>query len=315
MQKIVSFEDYKNLTSILNVTYPIRVTAIRKHRDWIGYVYTIECSDRAYILKIYRPFHSQFALNSIGIIKYLTEQNYPVTHIIDTITGEPYTKIDTPNGDSIAILYKCIRGEEPEPETDLQQIAEQTGVLHSLMEQYKGEIAKRGKEYYIDRYITILKSINFPENKLSDLEIYGDELWERFNLSIKGFCHGDLHCGNMLKDDDGQYWFFDFDAACYSHPTVDIAIMSDDTDYFRFQQEDFDKTTRKLDRFLLSYEKTRKITISDYDVKSVYDFIAIRHYDIQATITECQGYSISNLENQHRWLMSWRDWCEHRIKF
>lgn len=126
---LASFEDYKNLLSILNATYPIRVTDVRKHRDWIGYVYNIKCNDKAYILKIYRPFHSQFAL------------------------------------------------------------------------------------------------------------------------------------------------------------------------------------------FLLSYEKARNVTLSDYDVKSVYDFIAIRHYDIQATITECQGYTIGNLENQHRWLMNWRDLCERKIKF
>lgn len=314
MQRITSFEDDKNLVSVLNAVYPIDVTKIRKLRDWIGYVYHIDCVRGAYILKIYRSFHSEYALNSIGIIKYLTERKYPVAHIIDTIAREPYIQIGTPNGNSIAILYKRISGEEPTPETDLQEIAEQTGILHSLMAQYKGEIAKRGREYYIDRYLTILQNIKFPESKLSDLKAYANELWNRFDLSIKGFCHGDLHCGNMLKDDNGLYWLFDFDAACCSHPTIDIAIMSDDTDYFSFQPEDFDKTTRKLDRFLSSYEKTRSMTIGDYDRKSVYDFIAIRHYDIQATITSCQGYSINNLENQHRWLMNWRNLCERRLK-
>lgn len=315
MQRIISFDDCEGLASLLNATYPIRIAGIRKHRDWIGYVYHVDCSDGAYVLKIYRPFHAQFALNSIDVLRYLARQNYPAARIVDTAAGAPYTTISTPGGKSIAILFARIEGDEPDPDADLPQIARQTGILHNLMDRYEGELARCAKEHYIDRYLAILENIGFPENKLRDLKNYGDELWDRFDFSSKGFCHGDLHCGNMLKTRDGQYWLFDFDAACYSHPSADIAVMSDDTDYFRFRQEDFDKTARRLERFLSGYERARGVATSERDIQAVYDFIAIRHYDIQATITDCQGFSMKNLENQHGWLMSWRDLCARRIKY
>lgn len=315
MQKIASFEDYESLKSILNANYPIRVSDVRILRNWIGCVYLAACGVRSYVLKIYRPFHTCYARNTVGIIRYLTACDYPVAPVMDTHNGEACVEIDTPAGRCAAILYPFIEGSEPDPEADLEAIAEQTGVLHSLMEQYHGEIVSHGKEYYIGRYLSILEKIGFPQSKLCDLRAYGDELWSRFDRSSAGFCHGDYHCGNMLKDKSGRYWLLDFDAACRSHPSADLAVISDDTDYFVFRQADFDKTARRLDRFKKSYEKTRGRAVSDVDVKSVFDFIAIRHYDIQATITDCQGYSMENLEHQHGWLMRWRDLCARRINF
>lgn len=314
MEKTNSAEDIQKLVSILNAAYPTRVFSMRTHRDWIGHVYFVESTDGPYVLKLYRPFHTKQALHSTHIIQYLMAQDYPVPPIVCTSSGESNIEVDMPDGRSVAILYQYIQGEEPDPETDLKQIAEQAGILHRLMATYPGMLDRHGKEYYIDRYITLLSRIGFPDNKLSDLTHYGDELWDRFDQSARGFCHGDLHCGNMLMDNGGNCWLFDFDAACRSHPAADISTMIDSTDYFQFHPEDFEKTTRRLGLFLPSYQKTCPVAIEDHDIQSIYDFIAIRHFDIQATISECQGYSLHHLENQHSWLMRWRDLCEQRLK-
>ena len=86
--------------------------------------------------------------------------------------------------------------------------------------------------------------------------------------------------------------------------------MVDRTDYFHLREDGLIKTQRALERFIPAYEKERGLAVSDADIRAVYAFIAIRHYDIQATITDCQGFSMQNLENQHRWLMDWRALCE-----
>lgn len=131
MRQIISLDDHESLRKFLGSYYPMKVRRILKHRDWIGYVFIVEAARGKYVLKVYRPFHEQHALNTLGILKYLAAQGYPST----------------------------------------------------------------------------------------------------------------------------------------------------------------------------------------YDMQCVYDFIAIRHYDIQATITQCQGYSIENLVNQHAWLMRWRDLCAQKLKW
>lgn len=311
MQKTISFDNTEGLAAILRDCYAIPVGSVRKLRDWIGYVYLAEGEEgRRYVLKVYRHFHTRHALDTIPILKYLAEQGFPAARIVDTRNASPSILIETPDGVSVAILYEYIAGDEVDGDAELLQIAEQAGVLHSLMDSYAGTRISHGKTHFIDRYLTQLEALGFPAEKLADLRAYGDELWHRFSLSTPGFCHGDLHSGNMLRDGQGAYWLFDFDSACFAHPVADIAVMSDTTDYFVFRETDYDETARNLDRFLAGYGKRRNP--SAYDLRTVYDFIAIRHFDIQATIMACQGHDIAMLEDQHAWLMRWRNLCARR---
>lgn len=305
-------KDTDALVLLLREAYALPDAEVRLHRDWIGYVYTVKTQAAAYVLKLYRPFHTRFALNTVGILQYLEAREYPAARIVPAITGEAYVMVRTSAGDAVAMLYDLIAGEDPDVETDLVPIAAQTGILHRVMADYTGEILQHGKAHYIDRYLQILERIEFPQDKLADVITYGAALWERFEQSPRGFCHGDLHCGNMRRDNQKRYWLFDFDAACVAHPAADIATLCDRTDYFHLQEDAFAETQRALDLFMPAYERERGSALVEADVRAVYAFIAIRHYDIQATITDCQGYTLQNLENQHRWLMDWRELCARK---
>ena len=309
----MSFDDLNSLSNILNRNFPVVVLKVEKLRDWIGYVYLVKCTDKMYIFKIYRHFHNENALNSIGIIQYLMEINYPVTRIVNTQDETPYIIINTQYGRHIAILFEYIKGVEPEKEIEIENIARQIGLLHNAMKNYRGSIVVHGKEYFITRYINLCEKIDLNTEKIMDLKRYGNELWDRIQKSSPGFCHADLHCGNMIRDKSGVYHFFDFDSACSAFSIIDVAVLSDDTDYFTFNIDDFDKTTVNIMRFTNGYNK--ECTVSDQDIKRVYDFIAIRHFDIQSTISECQGCSKDLIENQHKWLMNWENLCEKKIKF
>jgi hypothetical protein len=44
-------------------------------------------------------------------------------------------------------------------------------------------------------------------------------------------------------------------------------------------------------------------------------FVAIRHYELIATIASCQGHqelSVSFLDQQFNWLMQWQKLCEQK---
>lgn len=173
-----------------------------------------------------------------------------------------------------------------------------------------GPLAKHDKPFFIDRYLRLLAEKDLSAAVISDITDYGQALWDSVSRLPKGFCHGDLHCGNMLRGSAGQYWLFDFDAACQAFPAVDMAWMSDDTNYFELGPQDYENTARKLDRFVSGYARIRVPT--EAEIRSVYDWIAIKHYDIQATIAQCQGTSASLLEQQHGWLMRWRGLCAQK---
>ena len=324
LNAITSSADTANLRDILNTCYPVCVDQIDLHRDMIGYVYIAEGTlkkkgavGRAikYILKLFRPFDTENALRSIGILQYLQQQDYPVVSIVLTRAGDSHVSIDTPRGTSIAILFDYLDGPEPDRKTEIVHLARQVGRLHKIMDTYPDPLLRRGKDFYVDRYLTILQSLDYPPSRISDLAAYGSECWSRLERLPAGFCHGDLHTGNMCQSGPGRYVLFDFDNASRTHALIDIATLCDDSDFNRFDLAAYDRTMQVFERFYQGYRREREI--SDAEIAAIFEFIPIRHYEIIATITQCQGIqdlSRAFLDEQYDWLMRWRDLCERKVQ-
>ncbi len=315
MNTLTSCADIDRLHDILNTCYPVRVDQLHLHRDMIGYVYIAEgaavSSTKKYILKLYRPFDTENALRSIGILDYLRQQDYPVVSIVPTRAGASHVVIDTPQGKSVAILFDYLDGPEPDFNTDIVDIARQVGQLHQIMETYPQPLLHRGKDFYIDRYLSILRALDYPPSRISDLAAYGSECWSRLESLPVGFCHGDLHTGNMRRSAAGRYVLFDFDVASRTHSLIDIATLCDGSDFNRYDASAYDRTRQIFERFYQGYRQVREI--SDTEVAAIFDFIPIRHYEIIATITQCHGLeelSRAFLDEQYDWLTRWRDLCE-----
>lgn len=311
MNDIICHTDFSKLQKILNHKYNLGIENVTLHRDMIGYVYIVEADSRKYILKIYRPFNTHQAMQSINLISYLRSSGYPVVTIVPTQDAKMYIDIDTPEGQCVGILYDYIDGSDVDRVDDLQPIGEQVAWLHNLMDGYDGELKTHGKEFFIDRYIDVLRELSYNSSCIDDFARYGDELWSRIEGSSCGFCHGDIHTGNMFKMGDGSFTIFDFDVTSYSHSIIDVAILSDGSDFNRLESDALDKTRSMFDRFYRGYSKKRVLT--DSDIAVIPSFVATRHYEIIATITECQGInSLSKafLDEQYDWLMRWRDMCD-----
>jgi Ser/Thr protein kinase RdoA (MazF antagonist) len=262
-----------------------------------------------YILKIFRKQHSMAALQSVSVMNYLKNNDFPVPAIMLTVNGDSYFL--TNENDQVAILYEYIDGSEPERKQYLEEIGKLTGHMYKLMERYNGELLYKNKEFFINRYISILAEKKFDGiNKFIN---HGDKLWNRVQNNSLGFCHGDMHTGNMLLRND-KIHFFDFDACGMSHPLYDIATICDGTDYFDLSDRNFEygmsKTKENLEIYLRGYNNY--YCLKESEKRAVFDYIAIRHYDIQATIIECQGLNCVDkefLNNQYNWLMRWEETC------
>lgn len=314
---ITSSADTASLRDILNTCYPVCVDQLHLHRDMIGYVYIAESAAKdgakKYILKLYRPFDTENALRSISILEYLKQQDYPVVSIVPTRVGASHVVINTPHGMSVAILFAYLNGPQPNRKTEIRDLSRQVGRLHNIMETYPNPLPYRGKDFYVDRYLSILKTLDYPLDRIFDLATYGSECWSRIERLPAGFCHGDLHTDNMRQSAPGRYVLFDFDIASKTHALIDIATLCDASDFNRFDESAYDRTRQVLENFYQGYSQEREI--NDAEIAAIFDFVPVRHYEIIATITQCQGVdklSRAFLDEQYDWLMRWRDLCDRK---
>jgi len=89
----------------------------------------------------------------------------------------------------------------------------------------------------------------------------------------------------------------------------DIAVMCDMTDYFHLQSDDIKTTAEVYKNFLAGY--TSKNHLSEAEQSTFCDWVAVRHFQLQATIVEVYGINcIDNhfIDEQLKWLKGWCDW-------
>ncbi|MBR2750640.1 MAG: phosphotransferase [Clostridiales bacterium] len=123
-----------------------------------------------------------------------------------------------------------------------------------------------------------------------------------------GNCHGDLHRGNLLKSPDGKIYLIDFDTVCRAPIMFDIMVMCDMTDYFMLKPEDIELTKEVYQKFLSGYSKYHALSLEE--VLSFPDWVAIRHFQLQATILEVHGIDCIDeqfIDYQLYWLNQWQE--------
>lgn len=302
--------DYGNLINEINRSYPINIKHIELHREMIGKVYFLQSQDKRYTLKIYRSFKTDDALQTIRILDYLKENSYPAVSIIRTEQNESHIILSSQGGCCVGILYDYVEGAMPDGKIEAESIGIQIGELHNLMDKYPDKLKNRPKTEYIDDYISIMRELDFHSGKTLELEQYGNLLWERIMKLPKNFCHGDLHTGNMIRNQSGEYVLLDFDDASGDYPSMDVAYMSDDTNFNHFHESMYDQTMHLCERFYSGYSKVS--VLSNNEIHAILDFIAIRHFQIISRIVRCQGMqSVSKefCDEQYVWLMKWQELC------
>jgi Ser/Thr protein kinase RdoA (MazF antagonist) len=313
VNSIQSPTDYPNLIEVINNRYAAAIDEIYLHRDMIGYVYFAKSSSKKFVLKLYRSFDADNAVRSTGILQYLKNQAYPAVSIVPTRENDLYCTISLISSLCIAILFDYVEGSEPNLETEMMNIGQQVGRLHRVMDKYPGLLITRGQDFYIDRYISILHELDYDSSRIEELNAYGQALWSRMARLPTGFCHGDLHTGNMIQTGSSQYVVFDFDIASRTHSLIDVATLCDGSNFNHFEPGAYERTMHLFERFYQGYSRER--AMNSLEIAAIFDFIPIRHYELIATITKCQGLqdlSKALLDEQYEWLMNWQNLCDRK---
>jgi Ser/Thr protein kinase RdoA (MazF antagonist) len=269
--------------------------------------------------------HSEAAIQSTRVIAYLESCGLPVVKIIPAIDGEQYITLDTPLGRQIGVLFEFAQGrsigflhrwrdnKEPLIHPKAGIFGRSLGHMHRLMEGYEGNLKLKGRERYIDDLIWLLRRDCHDESKIHDLEDYGNALWASVARLPGGFCHGDMHTGNTIYR-NGQFTWMDFDRVSHSHPVIDVGwLAADGSDFNVFDDSALDRSRRLFDALYAGYSRER--TLTDTEIAAVFGCAAIIHYDLFASIVIANNEQVRKdfFDEQHDWLMRWRELCEKTL--
>jgi len=297
------------ILSVLNRYYPIAFKNIELFRDSGSTAYIVYSDNKKYFLKISKPAFGDTIKSSVHINVFLQNNDFPVPNVVFTAEGLPFAEAETESGTRCYILYDYLEGSEINVGRDATEIGSLLGRLHRIMSGYQGDLVTHGKEFYICRYIDILKKKAYP--KAAVFEEYGNELWNRAKGLPLGFSHGDMYSGNIQRSPEGKLYILDFDTSCKGFPTYDLALVCNQTNYFEFQKGGYRKTARVYERLLPEYVKANPL--SEHEIGSLYDMIALYHFALQATIIEFLGLDRFDrlfFDRQLDWLLKWKEQCE-----
>lgn len=292
----------------LKSNYSINFDYIEFNRDGGSLSYVVFIDSTKLFLRVIRPELMSTALQSIDIHLYLAGNNFPVPEIILTKDKTPYAHMDMQDKNYLFVLYMFIEGKEPKHD-DAENIGRLVGQFHSIMRRYTGNLLFRDKQFFIGRYIELLKKKHYPQTDA--FTALGNDLWDKVKDLPRGYCHCDLYRGNVHKATDGVMYILDFDTSCNGFPMYDVVLFCNETDYFEFRNDGFNKTKRMLQKFLAGY--TLYNTLSQTEIESFGDLMAVYHFQLQATIIEIYGLNCVDeefLDKQLDWLLRWQAQCK-----
>ena len=298
--------EYSQLINILQESYGLQNVSLQFLRKGGAKVYLAETSDgKQYLLKVIGPAFAETARQSVDVMCYLQQRGFSVPQIIFTQKGQAFLETEIDDEVGLIVLQQYLaQGDEPEMLKSAHEIGILTGQFHNLMEQYPARLTKQNKQFFIGRYLDFLRRRQYP--RLQEYTELGDGLWQKVCGQAQTNCHGDLHRGNFLQTPDGKIYLLDFDTVCHAPAMFDVMVLCDMTNYFSLQDDDIAETKAVYRQFLQGYRQHRPLSQSEED--SFYTWVAIRHFQLQATIVEIHGddcISEQFIDRQLEWLYSW----------
>lgn len=294
----------EELLNILHEQFNLKGVTLKFLRNGGGMTYTVEDSERKYLLKMIGNTFERTARQSVAIIRYLEAHDFPVPRTIMTKDGQPMLETDFDGQKAILILQEYIDGKEPDLKLRAEEVGALVGRLHHLLREYPEKLISQEYTFFIGRYLEFLRQKGYP--RLPEYADLGEKLWQRVKQLPVENCHGDLHRGNLLEARNGTIYLLDFDTMCRAPAMFDVTVMCDMTDYFHLKPADIQTTLEVYKRFLTGYMQNHPL--SDIEQRSFYNWVAIRHFQLQATIVEIYGIDCIDekfVDMQLAWLEGW----------
>ena len=280
--------DEMMLLDILKLNYGIDSPSLEFLREGGSHTYIVNGKIK-YLLKVIGSAFSDTARQSVAIMRYLEKKGFPVPKTMLTKSGESIFETEVDGEMKLIVLMEFIDGDEPELESCAAEVGALVGRFHQLMEEYPVELVSHGKEFFIDRYLNFLSKKNYP--RIAEYEELGGRLWDKVYTKIELWNR--LPFSGIFK----RRW----------QPYL--------TNYFTLQQKDIEETKEVYQKFLLGYSKYHKL--SNEEIISFPYWVAIRHFQLQATILEIHGVDCIDegfIDGQLYWLNKWQEVMEDFLR-
>ena len=176
----------EELLQCLNANYAIHFDWSRSNRDMGSTSYIVYSGKKPYFLRFVKPALAATGINGVQVQQFLARRDFPVPAILPTANGS-----DWEEAEAIGAL---------------------TGRLHREMKDYRGELVKRDRDFYLGRYLATLERKAYP--RVEAYRTMAEAIWETAGNLSMGYCHGDLYWGNIRKGTDGKLYVHDFDTSC-----------------------------------------------------------------------------------------------------
>ncbi|XFA99042.1 phosphotransferase [Candidatus Izemoplasma sp. B36] len=290
----------KDLKDSIEKHYKIEVINLELKRDMIGKVFDVYSNENRYILKLYKSALMK-NIQSFKVIDYLYDQNINDLRIYKNKEENLYSVFFVEEEIYFGVLFNYINGFFPDKEKDFDSLVKTLKSFHDSMGNYSNSTLEPELCFYVDRFTKLLKDKNYNKEKSKRLEDIGIELYKNIDILEKSYCHGDFHNNNIIVQNN-KLVMIDFDACSLCNRMIDIATISDMINFNSYNEDDLYKTIERI-----NYCSKNYYHFSDKEILAAISFLAIRHYELIATIAIHRGLdtiSIGFLDQQYEWILS-----------
>jgi len=280
--------------------------------------FRVQTTDGWYAFRVYRagwrsPSEIQFELD---VLQHCDRNGVSVSVPVRRRDGSYISSVEQPEGPRHAVVFTYAHGEQPGEHSDVQvrYFGRESAHLHQVCDDFSSVHPRFAMDLFhlVDQPLNL--TLPFLAHRPDDQQ-YLMELAARIRSKVEavrgelnfGFCHGDLHGGNVAFDGE-KVTMFDFDCCGMGWRSYDIAV-------YRWLLE-IRNWGQKWLPFIDSYQELA--ALGPVDLDTVPWFVAARYVWLLGLHALNAGFfGLSFMNDQlywNFWLKLIRDWDAKELK-
>lgn len=310
------------LLSLYGLTPPY---SCQFYRKGICDTYQIRATNGGFYLKVYRTGRrSRLDVSEeVRLLNYFLQHGISVVRPVPRLDGEYISELIAPEGMRCAVLFRAVDGESEQTDQHRWAFGATVAHMHAAADSLTTPPARQHLNMHTLLEENMVHIDQLMGHRPGDFELIraiADEAEHTVTSLLPctapqyGFCHGDLHGGDVLYGADGLPTLLDFDSSGCGWRAVDLGVYLSH-DWMNTSPEAESLRQARLAAFLDGYQSVRQLSSAELAVIQLTP--AIRHIFLMGHVlrytTLYQGWNWAN-DSFIDWHMQWfRHWQAQRV--